>query len=386
MKKVFLLFAGFFCLINLLAQPSGKILFVIDSIPQLTDPEPWNQVVQDDISDISIIKDKDSLRLLGWQELDAITYIFTKEYRNRPDSLKKIPSLKHMVMKNGAWYLHDVIYSGKYIDYYNNGRMQNEGVLLDGKLNGQLIVYFRNGNKKSVTDYKHGTIHGAWMDYYKNGMLMQEREYREGKMNTSTTYFINGQTWREQRPKKRTAYDTSVLYFSNGKINSISFRKPGDYTRTRRDESIGYYTGMYYQSLSSGDFKAANKNFYQLWLLDSTNIETYFKEGYLLVRESRFDDAIEEFDKAIAKEPLMREALTFRALARILKYKFSHAKIYPNDSRYIPLGVEDMTTIPDEELLKICQDIQLADDIDQSDLYVMSVVPLAIINFCRNRK
>ena len=386
MKKFALLFTGFFSLFNLLAQPSGKILFVIDSILQLTDPEPWNQVVQDDISDISIVKDKDSLRMLGWQDLDAITYIFTKEYRNRPDSIKRIPSLKQMVMKNSAWYLHDVIYSGKYIDYYNNGKIQNEGTLLDGKLNGQLIVYFRNGNKKSVTDYKEGAIHGEWTFFYKNGMIMEKREYREDRMKTSTKYFINGQPQVQLKPKKQTGYDTSIVYFSTGKINHIAYMKSSVHPRTRRDESIGYYTGMYYQSLSSGDFKAANKNFYQLWLLDSTNIETYFKEGYLLVRESRFDDAIEEFDKAIAKEPLMREALTFRAFARILKYKFSHTKIYPNDTRYIPLGVEDMATIPDEELVKICQDIQLADDIDQSDLYVMSVVPLAIINFCRNRK
>jgi antitoxin component YwqK of YwqJK toxin-antitoxin module len=369
-----------------LAQPSGKVLFVIDSIPQLTDPEPWNQIVQDDISDISIIKDKDSLRMLGWQNLDAITYIFTKEYRNRPDSIKKIPSLKQMMTKNGAGYLHDAIYSGKYIDYYNNGKIQNEGVLLYGKLNGQLIVYFKNGNKKSVTDYQDGTIHGTWTFFYKNGMLKETREYREGRMKSFTRYFINGQTWQELRPKKQTAYDTSVLYFSTGKINNIAYTKTGVYPRTRRDESIGYYTSKYYQSLSAGDLKTANKNFYQLWLLDSTNIETYFKEGYLLVRESRFDDAIAEFDKALAKEPLMREALTQRAVARIKKYKFSRLKIYAKDSKDIPLVVEDLFTIPGEELAKICQDLQLADDIDQTDLVVKQEVPESMIIFCRKRQ
>jgi antitoxin component YwqK of YwqJK toxin-antitoxin module len=385
MKKILLLFTVFFCLINLLAQPSGKVLFVIDSIPQLTDPEPWNQIVQNDISDISIIKDKDSLRMLGWQDLDAITYIFTKEYRNRPDSIKKIPSLKQMVMKNSAWYLHDVIYSGKYIDYYNNGKIQNEGTLLDGKLNGQLIVYFRNGNKKSVTDYKDGAIHGTWTFFYKNGMIMEKREYREDRMKTSTRYFINGQPLVQLKPKKQTDYDTSIVYFSTGKINHIAYTKTAAHPRTRRDESIGYYIGMFYQSLSIGDFKAANKNFYQLWLLDSTNIDTYFKEGILLVRECRFDEAIAEFDKALAKEPLMREALTERAIARIKKHKFSRLKIYPKDSKDIPLLVEDLFTIPEEELVKICQDIRLADDLDQTDLVVKQEVPEQIINFCRKR-
>jgi antitoxin component YwqK of YwqJK toxin-antitoxin module len=379
MKKIALLFTGFFCVINLLAQPLGKVLFVIDSIPQLTDPEPWNQIFQDDISDISIIKNKDSLRMLGWHDLDAITYIFTKEYRNRPDSIKKIPSLNKMVMKNGAWYLHDVIYSGKYIDYYNNGKIQNEGVLLHGKLNGKLIVYFKNGNKKSVTDYKDGTIHGTWTFFYKNGMLMEKREYVEGRMKSSTMYFINGQPRQEVKDNKQ------ILYFSTGKINMILDAKAGTYPRTRRDESIGYYTGMYYQSLSAGDFKAANKNFYQLWLLDSTNIETYYKEGFLLLRESRFDDAIDEFDRALAKEPMMREALTYRAIARIKKYKCSRLKLYPKDSKDISLAVEDLFTIPGDDLAKICQDLQLADDLDQTDLLVKQQVPEQMINFCRKR-
>ena len=386
MNKIILLFFGLSCFIGVEAQPPGnKVLFIIDSIPLLTDPESWNQLSRDDIADISVIRNKDSIKLLGWEHLDGITYIFTKEYRGRPDSIKKIPSLKQMTMKTGAWYLHDAIYSGKYIDYYNSGKIQNEGTLLYGRLNGQLIVYFKNGNKKSVVDYKDAVVHGTWTNYYKNGMVMSIQQYTEGKMKTYKTYFINGQATYEMKPKNQTRYDTSVNYYSTGKIKQVKIINGSKVGQTKKEQDFNYYSTMFYEYLNAGKIKEANKNFYKLWLIDSTSIETFFKEGLLLTRESRFDDAIAEFDKALALEPLMREALLYRAIARIKKHKFSLLKIYPKDSRDIPLTIEDMFTIPDKELAKICADLQLADDIDESDLYVKWEVPEAIINFCRKK-
>ena len=126
-----------------------KILFVIDSIPILNDPEEWNPIDPNDIADITVIKNKDSLKRLRPEQLDGIIYIFTKAYRNRPDSLKRIPSLKQMVVKNEIWNLNDIPYSGTYIDYYNSGKIQNKGTLLNGKLNGELTVYFKNGYGKT---------------------------------------------------------------------------------------------------------------------------------------------------------------------------------------------------------------------------------------------
>src|SRR6187402_1519803 len=103
-----------------------KILFVIDSIPILTDPEEWNPIDPNDIADITVIKDKDSLKRLRPEQLDGIVYIFTKAYRNRPDSIKRIPSLKQMVVKNEIWNLNGIPYSGKYIDYYNSGKYKTK--------------------------------------------------------------------------------------------------------------------------------------------------------------------------------------------------------------------------------------------------------------------
>src|SRR4051812_37794924 len=98
MNKVIVFFAGLFaCLITSFGQAtSEKMLFIIDSIPLINNPEDWNTITNDNIADIAIVRNKDSLKQLGWAQLDGITYIFTKAYRSRPDSLKRIPSLKQL--------------------------------------------------------------------------------------------------------------------------------------------------------------------------------------------------------------------------------------------------------------------------------------------------
>ena len=193
MKKVIIcIFLLFSCVLVFSQTPDRRVLFVIDSIPQLRDPEEWNKIMTDDIADISVIKNKDSLKMLGWGQMEAITFIFTKAYRKRPDSIKKIPSLKQMELKEGYWQCKGKLYSGKYIDYYNNGSLMDEGELMNGKLNGRLIIYFKNGNKRSDTEYDNGLEHGWKYDYYQNGTLMQSVKYSYGRyIYHGKMYFFN---------------------------------------------------------------------------------------------------------------------------------------------------------------------------------------------------
>lgn len=365
-----------------IAQPSNnKTLFVIDSIPLLNDPEDWNQITQDDIADIFVITNKDSLKTLGWEKLNAITYIFTKAYRNRPDSVKKIPSLKQMIFKNEAWNLKDTFYTGKYLDYYNSGRIQNEGMLVDGKLNGKLIVYFRNGNIKSVASYKDGLLDGMMNEYYKNGRLALTRRFSQGRdIELWDSYFINGQKEREKKFQKETRYDTLISYYSTGKISSTRLFKNGEPIRGKYENDLNYYSTMFMKYLQRGDIKTARKTIYKRWLIDSTSTDAHIYEGMLLTREFRFDEAISEFDKVLSMEPLDRNALVERGLARIKKFKYKNAIVEGN----IFLSVDDLKSIPENELQKICSDILKAEEIDRSD-YVNRQVSEQILNFCATR-
>lgn len=384
MGKIIVLLIGIFLFeISSFAQSANNILYVIDSIPVLQDPAGWNQVNQDDIADVTIIKNTDSLSLLGWAQMDAVIYIFTKAYRNRPDSMKEIPGLRQMILKNDIWFFHDTVYSGKYIDYYNNGSIQNEGVLLNGRLNGTLTVYFKNSNKKSVTNYKDGMPTGSAIEYYKNGMLMQVSDSSAGKRKRrSTTYFINGQVSSELRIKNATHSDTSITYYSTGKIKDVHYSKNGVFYPDKKQSDLAYYTTRFNQNINTGDLKSANKNFYQVWLLDSTSNDTYYLEGLLLYHEFRYDKAIEAFDKALTIEPLMRESLIYRVMARIKKYKFQHAK--PSEkSNKIPFSLEEIELIPIEEQAKVCSDALLADDLSTDEIHAYWVLPWFVVNLCR---
>lgn len=363
---------------------SEKILFIIDSIPLLNDPEEWNPIAKEDIADIFIIKNKDSLKQLRPEQLDGIIYIFTKAYRMRPDSLKKIPSLKQMVLIKETWNLNGVPYSGKYVDYYNSGKIQNEGSLFNGKLNGELIVYFKNGNKKLVSNYKDGILYGGWTEYYPNGVLMNSRKYKEGKIiHHYPQYFINGQIMSEIKPKKASLYDTAFTYYSTGKVKQMKLLKNGRPPYDKKTSDLNEYTTYFFQSINTGTLKDANKYFYSIWKIDSTSSDTHFKKGLLLMKEFRFDEAIEAFDRALKLEPLMRETLVHRAVARIKKHKYPKAKPLSKDNREFPLTLDDIISIPAEEQTKICDDLRQAVYVDFSELYVPKIVLPVIVNYCQ---
>ena len=362
-----------------------KILFVIDSIPILNDPEEWNPIDPNDIADITVIKNKDSLKRLRPEQLDGIIYIFTKAYRNRPDSLKRIPSLKQMVVKNEIWNLNDIPYSGTYIDYYNSGKIQNKGTLLNGKLNGELTVYFKNGNKKFISNYKDGILHGVWSDYYPNGVLLSSRKYADGKMIEYEHYFVNGQIQSEIRPKKATQYDTAFSYYSTGQVKQMKLVKKHPSVQDKKTNDFNASVTYFFRSINEGKLKDANKYFYSIWKVDSTSSDTRYKEGLLLMKEFRFDAAIEAFDKALKLEPLMRESLVHRAVARIRKYKYANAKLLPGKNKETPLILEDIISIPQDEQTKICNDLRQAVYVDFSELYVPKMVAPAILNYCQNK-
>ena len=48
-----------------------------------------------------------------------------------------------------------------------------------------------------------------------------------------------------------------------------------------------------------------------------------------------------------------------------------------------PLVLEDLISIPADELAKICNDLQQAEYLDASEYYVMKWVPEPILNYCR---
>ena len=387
MRKLLIHLIALFSFVTSTAQtPNQKILYILDSIPIINDPESWNQIQPRDISDITVIKNKDSVRMLGWENVDGIIYIFTKAYRNRPDSIKKIPSLKQMVYASDRWHLNGQIYSGRYIDYWNSGNIQDEGNLLDGKLHGQLIVYFKDGIKKTVAEYAYGKENGPKTDYYKNGNLYMYREYVDGRETTGKAYYYNGQIQTVVRLKRKTSFDTVINYYSTGRVSKQALRRNGSLIISKKQHDINYYSTMLSQSLRTGDIKEANRLFYRLWLLDSSSIETKLQQGILAIYEARYDDAITALNAALELEPLFRPALEQRAVARIRKNMALKATSYSRPVVQFQLTVNDLMMLPDHELQLVCNDLSKSDEIDPNDVHPYRIVPEAVLNFCLGKK
>lgn len=348
--------------VALFAQAANeKIMFVVDSIPVINDPEPGNEILPGDIADLTVIKNKDTLNRLGYGKFDGCTFIFTKAYRNRPDSLKLIPTIRKMEQRNGVWLFQGVPYTGRIIDYYYSGKKQGEGAFVNGKTSGPRNIYYQNGKLQVEKNYSDGLENGWSKEYYEDGTLSQQGEYKEGKeQGIWENYFPNGQVSLRSSYNQGAIFDTATKYYSNGKIKEKVFIKGDEVTP---DPSLAKIEQLMLKSKKSnqaGDSKEAILYCTKAIDLDSNYAAAYFTRGTIKLNEFQFDDAIADFDKALQIEPYMDIALANRAFARIRKYQFGDSRVLQKNTDVTVLASKDKTPIPANEQEKICADLKQA--------------------------
>ena len=359
-----------------------KIIFVVDSIPVIDDPEEGNEISENDIADLTVVKNKDTLELLGYKQFDGVTFIFTKEYRNRPENVKQIPSSKQMERKNGVWLLHGNPYTGQFLDYYYSGRKQGEGTFQDGRLMGLRKMYYQNGKLAVERKYRDGIENGFENEFYEDGSLKQKGEFVNGKEEGIwESYYPNGQVKLRNKYKTGEIFDTATKYYSTGKIKEIVFIKNGKVTH---DPSLVKKTQLMSKSNESnkeGDSKNAIKYCSKAIELDSTYVEAYFSRGTIKLNEFQFDEAISDFDRALNFEPFMEFALANRAFARIRKYQFGSSRTLSKNSEVTVLAAQDKVPIPNDEQEIICNDLQKAVFLGNKS----KMITEALSNYCQTK-
>lgn len=363
MNKIILLFAGVFFLniISFGQTTNDKIMFVVDSIQVVDDPEEGNEILQTDVADITVIKNKNTLKLLGYGQFDGATFLFTKEYRNRPEIIKVIPSSKQMEKKNGVFLFRSNLYSGQFLDYYYSGRKQGEGTFLNGKLNGHRKTYYQNGKLAMEREYKEGIDNGFKNDYYEDGLLKQKGEFVNGKEEGIwESFYPNGQVKLRSKYKEGEIFYTATKYYSTGKVKEIVFIKNGKVIPDPSLIKINQLMAKSNESNKERDTKSAIKYCSKVIELDSTYAAAYFSRGTIKLNEFQFDEAIVDFDKALKFEPLMEFALTNRAFARIRKYQFASSRTLSKNKEVTVLASKDKVPIPEAEQEKICNDLKKA--------------------------
>lgn len=384
MKKITTLLIGLFIFtFNSSAQSDqGNIIYIVDSIPVIDDPSPENNIIEAYIADVTVVKNHDTLKSLGYEKFDGVIYIFTKDYRNRPEGIKQIPSSRQMERRSGIWYFRNNPYNGQFIDYYYSGRKQGEGTFKDGKVDGLRKAYYQNGNLSMERTYTNGIENGLEKEYYEDGSLKQKGEFVNGKEEgVWEMYFPNGQVKQRSSFKNGNMEGETIVFYSTGKTLAVEITKNGKATPDKRLEKVNQAMSKGHAGSQEGDHKAAIKHYSRAIELDSTFAEAYFSRGTVKLNDFQFDEAILDFDKALQFEPYYDKALTNRAFARIRKHQFGNSRQLSKGNGVTLLAFKDNPAIPESDLSRICTDLKQAIFLGDRGKMIME----AVSQFCRTR-
>lgn len=360
-KTYFLISVLILANLHAVAQVQENIIYIVDSIPVLQDPEEGNDIVENDIADLTVVKNKDTLKLLGYEKFDGAIYVFTKEYRNRAEDIKKIPSSRQMEKRNGVWYFQGNPYSGKFLDYYYSGKIQGEGIFQNGRVEGHRIMYFQNGIRSMERTYSNGIENGLAKEYYEDGTLKQKGEFVNGKeQGVWEMYFPNGQVKQRSSFKDGSMEGETTVFYSTGKVLAVEITKNGKTTPDKRLEKVNQALNKGHANVNEGDYKAAIKSYSKAIEIDSSNAEAYFARGTAKLNDFQFDEAILDFDRALKYEPYFEKALSNRAFARIRKYQLGSGRKLSEKNGVTVIASKDNPVIPDSDLAIICNDLKQA--------------------------
>ncbi len=342
---------------------SEKALFVVDSIPIIEEPKENNILSQNEINNVVTITKRQTLDSLGYDEMDKVIYIFTKEYVNRPDSLKSIPSTGSMENRNSTWYLRNNTspYSGRFIDYYMNGKKQGEGYLFNGRLKGNRKMYYQNGNISADLEYENGISNGSEKSFYEDGKLKEEGiTTNQKKIGLWKSYHPNGQI-KQLTPHNGNSliHGELVSYYSTGKIKSSFKYEDGTYIKDKKFEKIyeSYNDGQ--ENFKLGNFKSAIKKYTKCIELDPTSADAYFARGTAKLENLEFDEAKKDFDKTLEIEPFFTNAYANRAFSIIRKYEFANSRDVKG-FKGVKIMSAKKTVIPKDEKVMVCKDLNKA--------------------------
>jgi ubiquinone/menaquinone biosynthesis C-methylase UbiE len=347
---IFLRVATFALLFCLFVQTAfcqaidSSSIFIVDSLLVKDAPAPDDTLMMSDIASMAVIKDKDSLQRIGYAGYEKVSYIITKAWRARPDSLRRIPSTKQMAPINGFWLLRGTPYTGLVINYYLNGKKLEEARMVRGVPEGMMRRWYQNGQVQLEREYKAGKMDGMDREYYEDGTLWKEGRFAADSAEGAwKAWFPNGRVQLINNYRHGQGVDSAVKYYSTGAIRLRILFNNGKPVMSPQQEKISQLLEKVRESESKGELDAAIRHATKMIQLDSSDADAWYVRGTLKLNKHRFDEAIADLDKALTIEPYFDLALANRAFARIQKY-----------------GKEDGRSLPVPEKKQIGADLRKA--------------------------
>jgi antitoxin component YwqK of YwqJK toxin-antitoxin module len=80
-------------------------------------------------------------------------------------------------------------YEGKFIDYYENGNIQQISIFKNNKFDGLCSQYYETGEKRVETPYKNDLVHGKAVIFRKDGTISNEYHFSQGVLTKIKNYF-----------------------------------------------------------------------------------------------------------------------------------------------------------------------------------------------------
>lgn len=84
------------------------------------------------------------------------------------------------------------VLSGKALQFYPSGALQEEVFYEGGKIQGQKKTYYENGSLHKDSNYKEGLLHGKSTEFFSSGSIFSVEIYDENKLVDSTYYDESG--------------------------------------------------------------------------------------------------------------------------------------------------------------------------------------------------
>ena len=146
---------------------------------------------------------------------------------------------------------------GSWKDFYENGKLKDEGKYLNSKRTGNWTFYNKNGKIEQDGNYRNGKINGPWKWYFDSGKLRREENYFNGNEDgQSVEYsdsgkvivqgeYINGEKENEWIHKIGDIKEVGSY---------ITGLKEGLWRNYYRNESL-QYEGSYVKGLANGKHK-----------------------------------------------------------------------------------------------------------------------------------
>lgn len=78
---------------------------------------------------------------------------------------------------NGLYFKKGMLYTGKHIEYNDNGKVSLELNVSNGKEHGAFDFYFSSGIKKEHREYNEGKKNGIWITWNEDNVKIAEAGY-----------------------------------------------------------------------------------------------------------------------------------------------------------------------------------------------------------------